>query len=314
MRFGKALLCVVALTAALILASCGGAGGGSGSGGDAGIYVVDAGNNQIVWLYDMNATFFSRFNSAISGVTHIVNGYVDHSGKIYVIDADNFNVVRFDDLGAGHRVVIGSQGTGVHQFVNPVRVTADYNGRIFVVDAGQNKLIRIPSNAGVWDSLDLSIWFSASDQPDVKFDRFGHIYLAGGSKVVQLQGFTATGAQTFGSLGSGTGQFNGLTSVAFDDQAHLYLADGGNNRIVKINSIAGGGWTEFGTAGSGTNQFDNPAGIGVDHLGKIYISDGNNHRLVRIDDMSGANWTELSGVPGSAFGQTLSVYPYVPGF
>jgi tripartite motif-containing protein 71 len=315
-RFRTTLLTLLAVTGALLLTSCGGSGIGTSFGKQPGIYFVDDGNSRVVWVSDMNATFFSSFGPGISGVSSLYNATIGNDGRLYLIDQSVDAIVRFDDIAADGRLEFGSHGSGTGQFLNPVRVAVDGQNRVYVVDRDRNELIRFVMNSAqpAWTTLDLSPWFSSSDEPDLTIDSFGHILMAGGSKIVQLNGMSATGALTFGTPGTGTGQFNSLTGICIDAQNRIYVADGTNNRIARINNITGTGWIAFGSTGTGLNQFNIAFGVGVDHIGKIYIGDRNNHRLVRIDDMLGTNWTELDNLPSGGFGTVLSVFPHLPTF
>lgn len=265
-------------------------------------------------MSNMNATFFTSFGPAVTGVADAGNGTVGKDGRIYLIDDASDSIVRFDDTSGAGRLEFGTHGTGTGQFLNPVRVTTDFLGRVYVVDKDQNLLIRYNSNGSGWTTLDLSTWYVSADQPDIFVDLFGRIYLAGGSTVVRLNDMTATGAITYGSAGSGVGEFNGLTSITTDDIGKIYVADSGNNRVVRLDSMSGAGWTSYGTAGNGIGQFNNPGGVGVDHQLHVYISDTGNNRLVRVDDMAGNNWIEINHVGITNFSGPTSVFPHVPQF
>lgn len=313
-RVAKVLTALSLPIVAMFLINCGGGGlvGGGGFAKQPGIYIVDEGNNQIVWSLDFNATFFTRFNSAVTGVTDILNGTVGKNGGIYVIDSTNKNIVRFSNLAGDGKTTFGSVGSGVGQFLNPVRVAVDSQGRLLVVDRDRNELIRWAAPNGNWETLDLSTWFASSAEPDVTTDGFGHIFVAGATKIVQLNGMTATGAQTYGAPGTGTGEFNAITGIALDDSNRIYVADGANDRIVRINNISGAGFVAFGSPGSGVGQFDIPFGIGIDHNGKVYVSDRNNHRVVRFETMTGTNWAEMPTLPGGGLSFPLSIFPHLP--
>lgn len=306
MKWVVAFMCLVF---AAWIAGCGGVALSTGT-GTPGVYLIDQGNNRLVWMSDMGAGGTSSlFDSAITGITNVTNGTVDTDGRIYLIDGTNHSVVRFDNLAGDNRSEFG-----VGTFQNPVRVAVDSNQRMYVVDRGQNLLIRMDANGGNVLTLDLSPWFAAADEPAIVFDHAGHILLAGGSTVVRLTGFTGTGAQTFGAAGSGVGQFNGLTGIAVDLGNGIYLADGGNDRIVRMNDITGAGWVAYGVTGAGVGQFDIPFGIAVDDFYRVYVSDRNNQRLVRMDSMAGANWTEMSGPQGGGlFSFPLNVFVHLPG-
>jgi hypothetical protein len=42
---------------------------------------------------------------------------------------------------------------------------------------------------------------------------------------------------SFGSFGSGAGQFNGPSGVAVDGSGNVFVADRGNNRIVQLATV-----------------------------------------------------------------------------
>jgi tripartite motif-containing protein 71 len=69
----------------------------------------------------------------------------------------------------------------------------------------------------------------------VATDGSGNVYVADSSND-RIQKFDASGAflTTWGSLGSGNGQFNFPLGVATDGSGNVYVADSGNNRIQKF--------------------------------------------------------------------------------
>lgn len=314
MRIGRLLLAATVAVAALVLSSCGGSGIGNSFGKTPGIYFVDGGNNRMIWVSDMAGTDSVLINSSVSAVTNVVDGTIDVNGRLYLIDGNADAVVRLDDIQGDGRVVYGSHGNGTGQFLDPVRIAVDPSGSIYVVDRGRNALVRFSTNGSVWQTLDLGAWFAPGDKPALTVDAFGHIYMAGAGQVVKLQGFTAANAVTYGTAGSGTGNFSNPSGIALDAFSRIYIADTGNDRIVRITDITGAGWVAYGTNGAGNGNFAGPSGISVDHVGLIYIGDGNNHRIVRISDMTGANWTELDNLPSVSFGQAGAVFAHLPTF
>jgi DNA-binding beta-propeller fold protein YncE len=108
---------------------------------------------------------------------------------------------------------------------------------------------------------------------------------------------------TYGSKGSGIGQFEYLYGCYYDNSSdHIYIADGINDRIVKTK-MGGSGWTSYGTLGLGIGQFDHPTGIYFDRgTGFIYIADNHNCRIVKTM-INGSGWTTLGTKWGSGVGE-----------
>jgi tripartite motif-containing protein 2/3/tripartite motif-containing protein 71 len=90
--------------------------------------------------------------------------------------------------------------------------------------------------------------------------------------------FSPTGEklQSFGSVGSGQGQFNGLRGMAVDDDGNILVSDAGNNRIQKFTS-AGKFIKAVGKKGDKPLEFSSPLGIAFHK--KIYVADVVNHRI-----------------------------------
>ena len=91
--------------------------------------------------------------------------------------------------------------------------------------------------------------------------------------------FTTEGIKisSFGSNGSGQGQFNIPTGMAVDNADNIYAVDNNNHRIQKFT--AGGQFiASVGSNGDKPLQFSYPVGIGFKNE-KLYICDQSNHRV-----------------------------------
>ena len=85
--------------------------------------------------------------------------------------------------------------------------------------------------------------------------------------------------QSFGSQGSGQGQFNGPCGVAVDDGGNILVVDGDNHRIQKFTSD-GKFITAVGKEGNKPTEFSSPVGIAIHPLNKkVYVTDRSNHRI-----------------------------------
>ena len=122
-----------------------------------------------------------------------------------------------------------------------------------------------------------------------------------------IEKFSPTGIllATYGSQGSGEGQFIGPWGIAIDPRnSNVYVSDQANNRIDELSStgvfIKTFGWgvgkgskAEFeictkeckaGTAGSGNGQFDVVAGVTIDSSGNVWVADYGNNRVQEFNE------------------------------
>lgn len=97
----------------------------------------------------------------------------------------------------------------------------------------------------------------------------------------------------FGTYGSGHGEFVWPTSLAFDNQDRLYLADEHNQRIT-VYDTDGKYLTHWGVPGTKDGELNGPAGLAFDMEGNLYIADHRNHRIQKFtsDGRFLLNWGE----------------------
>ncbi|MFM9105425.1 MAG: beta-propeller fold lactonase family protein [Chloroflexota bacterium] len=102
---------------------------------------------------------------------------------------------------------------------------------------------------------------------------------------------------TFGSAGSGAGEFSGPAGLAVSaDGTSAWIADAGNNRIATWR-LSGDQWTAraaFGTAGSGPGQLDGPLAVAVTADGAVaLVADTGNNR-VSVWTRAGGAWSNTA--------------------
>jgi NHL repeat/Bacterial Ig-like domain/RTX calcium-binding nonapeptide repeat (4 copies) len=111
---------------------------------------------------------------------------------------------------------------------------------------------------------------------------------------------------TWGSVGTGNGQFTLPTRVATDSSG-VYVSDTGSHRIQKFNSSGGfsakWGATFLGlpVAGTGNGEFNSPQGIATDSSSNFYVADTTNDRIQKFSS-TGTYTTQWGGV-GTGNGQ-----------
>ena len=124
----------------------------------------------------------------------------------------------------------------------------------------------------------------------------GKIYVMNYSKISMFDAETLAYLGSFGSEGSGDGQFYSPFSLCSDGQ-YIYVSDTHNHRIQKF-TLAGQFVAKIGSQGNGDDQFDQPFGIRY-HNGYLYIADTNNAR-VKIHNASDLSYVNaFTGIGGS---------------
>jgi sugar lactone lactonase YvrE len=124
----------------------------------------------------------------------------------------------------------------------------------------------------------------------------------GTPRLLLADNITGANLRSYGTWGSGTGQFETISGLARDASGHIYVVDSSLDRLVRIDNLSGSNWLQLGSSGTGPLHFSSPAGVAIDSAGKIWVADAGNNRIVRFENMSGTNWTAL-GAAGSAANQ-----------
>src|SRR5581483_2679413 len=103
-----------------------------------------------------------------------------------------------------------------------------------------------------------------------------------------------------GVAGTGRGEFNLPTDIAFAPDGSLYVSDGyGSARVLKL-SARGEYLLQFGKRGTGPGEFGLPHNLAVDTQGRVYVTDRDNRRI-EVFDASGKflrQWATATGVSG----------------
>jgi len=227
------------------------------------LYVVDAGNNRVLaWK---NASAFTKG----APMADLVIGQRD-----------------FLSTGPQGPAISGSNlSTGLFQ---PVGVTVDSSGNLYVIDAGNNRILRYPtpfSQTGSLLPVDLIL---------------GQKTTSGGSA---NQGLAAP-SQTTLALASGSGALR--AGIAFDQTGNLWVSDPGNNRVLRYpaGALASGaaydpaadlvlGHSDFTTVSLPTtldptqkNYLVQPSGLAFDPKNRLFVVDDANRVVVYVPPFS----------------------------
>ena len=204
---------------------------------------------------------------------------VDEKGQIVVAECVGNCVSIFSASGEKIRT-FGGRGSAPGQFTDPFGVAIDCDGNLLVSDS---RCVQKFSPQG--DFL-MSVGTQGS-QP-LQFDcatdisvnpKNKRIYVCENRNYrVQILNGDFTFSSSFGSRGSGDGQFEYPWSVTTDSSGFVYVADTSNN-CVKVFTEEGQFLRKFGKYGKGDGELSSPVSIAIDSDNTVYVTDYYNHRV-----------------------------------
>ncbi|HZM90389.1 MAG TPA: 6-bladed beta-propeller [Blastocatellia bacterium] len=252
-----------------------------------------------------NVTFVLKWGSGGSGDGEFfapAGLAVDTTGKIYLADAFNHRIQKFDANGT-FVGKWGSFGSGDGEFYYPYGVAVDISGNVFVADANNHRIQKFDANENFVTKWGASgVGDGQFDFPvSVAVDAAGNVFVADPNNN-RIQKFDSNGnfLAKWGSAGTGDGEFAYPLAVAVGPDGKVYVSDQFNQRIQKFDSN-GVFITKWGGGGTGDGEFNNPDGVAVDSLGYVYVTDQYSHRIQKFD--SSGNYVEKWGSLGSADGE-----------
>ncbi len=225
-----------------------------------------------------------------------------------------------------------------YQILNDMRKVIDslnvlYGKFMYVPDQVNDRIVKTKWDGTGWQTLSVvdaprSVYYDAATE-------FLYILRLSAGYVVKTK-IDGSESESWGSSGSGTGQFNTPIEMDYSD-GYFFIADHGNNRIVKTK-YGGEGWQTWGgndiqgvaaygnyvfysskkpwdnwlwridqTTGEQTKlggwAHNGPYGVHAVGEDSFYVCDVENHRIVETN-MAGSPWTDYSvgsSFPGSVF-------------
>lgn len=91
-----------------------------------------------------------------------------------------------------------------------------------------------------------------------------------------------TGAHSYGSMGSDSGQFHTPRGIAATPEGMVYVADMNNNRVVQLRNEKGR--LRF-VRHIGQGELGHPQGCAADNRGRVYVTDTDHNRVMVYDSL-----------------------------
>jgi sugar lactone lactonase YvrE len=221
------------------------------------------------------------------------------NGKIWITDIRNAEVAELSSSGE-FITKFGSEGNGNGQFYQPVAISVDANGNLWVDDYSGFGRVQEFTPAGEFMGH-----FSAPGfyYPDGIAAVGGWVYLANrgsGAAIQKWRVGAPSFSSAFGAAGSGNGQLSGALGDAVDANGNVWVADSANNRVQEFSSN-GEFLSKFGTEGTGNGQFKHPGGVALTTGGNLWVTDAENSRVEEFTASGAylAKFTSQGGQPGA---------------
>ncbi len=269
------------------------------------VWVVDRGNNRVL-EFSEEGKFLRQIGKAGPGNGEFKEPYgvtVTPEGNIWVTDTGNHRVQEFGPTGTYLQqfgtAATTSSGSG---FVEPLGVASTPEGMLWVADGAGHRVAEFSGASGQF-LRDVS-GSETSFPRGVAVDSKGGLWVVdNGCTCVRSFSSTGTYIGSFGTVGTGEGQFKTPMAIAATPTGNLLVSDGENNRIEQFKPN-GEFVRQFGSAGTGSANFNGPHGLAVLKNNSIFVADMKNNRIARwanaeYDPQSGAAKVEIKvdGVP-----------------
>ncbi len=197
-------------------------------------------------------------------------GVFSANGTIYAAEMLAGIVAAFD-MKAKDFYFIGSE-KGPGKLSRPTGIAADKDGRVYVTDSGQNRVMVYEKGGRYLFSLGTAKQFGKPSGIAVN-NQLGRIYITD-QKNHKIYVFSKNNEYLFeiGKEGNKDGEFNAPTHIFVDSKNKLYVTDSLNFRIQILDSN-GTFISKFGQIGDGLGMFARPRGVAVDSEDNIYVVD-----------------------------------------
>ena len=209
---------------------------------------------------------------------------VDNTGRLFVSVSGRKEVMVLSSRSGEKISTAVKRGFLVSALEEPTGVALDRDGNLIVADFRLSHIHRVAPDGNIVQSVGSSgsktLEFTYPSSLAVH-PLTGKIYVTEwkDNDRVQVLNHDFSFYKKFGCSGTGQGEFQCPSGIAFDSGGDVYVTDCNNARI-QIFTCEGDYIREFGTRGRKEGKLGLPMGICMDHTSKVlYVTDVLNHRV-----------------------------------
>jgi sugar lactone lactonase YvrE len=216
--------------------------------------------------------------------------YIDANNTLYICDQQN-NRIQMWTNGSSNGVTVagnntGAQGTNTTLLKQPLAVTIDDNGFIYVSDQANNRVQRFPPNslnsttvAGQADGSSPNALNGLKTPSGIAIDNNLNLYIAdiGNQRLMLWTPNAANGSILISNIGNNV---YGLLLVPGSSNQVYMSTQGGPNSIYLWTFNASTPNVTLTAVSGNPNNLANPSGIALDPYGNLYVADRDHSRVV----------------------------------
>jgi DNA-binding beta-propeller fold protein YncE len=206
----------------------------------------------------------------------------DAKGNIYVADAGNARVQKFDQDGK-FVSIIGDPGEREGKIKEPNGIGVDTDGNVYVTDAGNHKFLKYgPDGVFVKEYNGPDSGFYGPRDLAVGPNRQVYIVDQGRTRIARFQPATEQFSAVWGTAGPGDGEFKDATGIAVGDNM-VFVADLGNGRI-QVFDLEGKFIREWPIPAWTRSSSEFPDVVVDEQTKTVYVTSGPTNEVLAFDE------------------------------
>ena len=210
---------------------------------------------------------------------------IDAQGNVYISDAGNHRVVKFNREYIPQKE-FGGYGGGVGRFNTPRDLIVDRGLMLYVLDQGNGRIVQLDAGLNYVNEIvpqddENEILTTLTRYTGLRVSSLGEITVSDydNSRLIRMDNFFQF-SRYIGDFGYGKGSLLNPMSIGADKKENMYVADAGNARIAVYD--------DFGNySGSiGGEELLTPTGVCAADNGTIWVTDEEKDSLFVYDKKS----------------------------